>query len=331
MSKIICLTSETLDSIIADFREKLATAKLSDGKINCTRSFDKIERKAELKFAELAWLKMQTLVREYDKEIAWHGIAMRGDDKSKDEYIITDIIVYPQEVTGATVTTDQTEYQTWLYHLDDEVFNNVRMQGHSHVNMGVTPSAVDTNLYESLLAQLDDTMFYIFIIWNKRNEKTIKIYDLAKNVLFETQDVTVSVMDDDIGIEALLRDAKNKVKDKSYNAKSYGGSNYSGGYSDVYGGYSSYSGYGGYSGDYGAQLHTTTPSQTSQTKPTEPITLTPSESSQKPAKTAEIVDISGGVFDNKSKKRKGRRKKDKYKSSNSKYPTSWNGRFGIYD
>lgn len=323
MSKLIKLMPETFDNIVADFREKLATAKLSDGKINYTRSFDKIERKAELKFTELAWLKMQTLVREYDKEIAWHGIAMRGDDKTKDEYIITDIIVYPQEVTGATVTTDQAEYQGWLYNLDDEVFNNVRMQGHSHVNMGVSPSAVDTNLYESLLAQLDDTMFYIFIIWNKRNEKTVKIYDLAKNVLFETQDITVSVMDDDIGIEALLRDAKNKVKDKSYNAKSYGGLNYSGGYSDVYGGY------GGYSGEYGKWSNTTTSSQTSQTKPADPITVTLSESNQKPDETAEIVDISGGVFDNKSK-RKGRRK-DKHKSSNSKYPASWNSGVGIYD
>jgi hypothetical protein len=36
--------------------------------------------------------------------------------------------------------------------------------------MGTTPSGVDTNLYDQLLGQLEDDMFYIFMIWNKRWE-----------------------------------------------------------------------------------------------------------------------------------------------------------------
>lgn len=191
MSKIIKMTPENIAELRKDFEEALRGMKLSDGKISFTRTFGTIQRKATLQFTEIAWLKMQTLVREFDKEVAWHGIAKRGDEDGKDSYIISDILVYPQEVTGATVNTDQEKYQMWLMGHDDEVFNSIRMQGHSHVNMGTSPSSVDTSLYDRILEQLDDDMFYIFLIWNKRGDKTIKIYDLAKNVLFETSDITV--------------------------------------------------------------------------------------------------------------------------------------------
>lgn len=239
MSKIIKMTSQNLDELRRDFEEALKGVKLSDGKINFTKTFGSIQRKATLYFTELAYLKMLTLVREFDKEVAWHGIAKRHDTE-EDAYVISDILVYPQEVTGATVNTDQEKYQMWLMNHEDDVFNNIRMQGHSHVNMGTTPSTVDTSLYERLLDQLDDTMFYIFLIWNKRNEKTIKIYDLAKNVLFETADVTVSLIEDGTGMEKFLSTAKEMVQDKKYTPTTP--TNYGKPY-----------GYGGYYGTYGNQ------------------------------------------------------------------------------
>jgi hypothetical protein len=280
MSKIIRLTSDVFDSVLEDFKDMLESIKLSDGKVNYTKSFDKIERKAELMFTELAWLKMQALIKEFDKEVAWHGIARRGDDETKDEYIISDIMVYPQEVTGATVTTDQAEYQTWLYQFDNEVFNNIRFQGHSHVNMSTYPSKTDTDLYEKLLAQLDNTMFYIFMIWNKRGEKTIKIYDLAKNVLFETSDVTVSVLDDGLGIESLLKDAKGKVREEKY---SYSGAYFKEKYN--------------YYGDAGWDYTTVEPAA-----PSTPYVgiATTSPTSKDTSKDASLVQ---------SKKRKGKMKK----------------------
>lgn len=222
MSKPIKMTSENLLEIRKEFEEALKGLKLSDGKISFSKTFGNTQRKAKLYFTEMAWLKMLTLVREFDKEVAWHGIAKRGDNPAEDSYVISDILVYPQEVTGATVNTDQEKYQLWLMNHEDEVFNNIRMQGHSHVNMGTTPSSVDTSLYDRILEQLDDDMFYIFLIWNKRNEKTIKIYDLAKNVLFETADVTVQVLDDGTGIESFMKSAKEMVQDKKYPPVSYG-------------------------------------------------------------------------------------------------------------
>lgn len=234
MAKIIKLTPGYIEDALAAFKESLNNSKLSDGQISFTKSFGNVDRKASVFFTELAWLKMQTLIREFDKEVAWHGIAKRGEDSEKDEYYITDILVYPQEVTGATVNTDQEKYQSWLMGHEDEVFNNIRMQGHSHVNMATSPSSVDTSLYDRILDQLDDDMFYIFMIWNKRGDKTIKIYDLAKNVLFDTSDCTVYILDDGTGVERFLKNAKEMVKEKVYTPVVPAG------------GYNGYNGYNGY-------------------------------------------------------------------------------------
>lgn len=230
MSKIIKLTDSMIEDLCKDFRDSLTSSKMSDGKVTYTKSFQNYDEKATLYFTETAWIKMATLVSEFDKEVAWHGVAKRGDDKSKNEYIVSDIMVYPQEVTGSTVNTDQTKYQNWLYSFDDDTFNNIRFQGHSHVNMGTTPSAVDLTHQNSILEQLNDDMFYIFIIINKKHDKTIKIYDLAKNMLFETKDVTIQFIDDGLGLREFISEAKSMVTEKTYSYKSYNnyGNNYYG-------------------------------------------------------------------------------------------------------
>lgn len=230
-SKPIKLTPVIIDEIREEFMKYLKGGKIQDGKISFNKNLSSTERKATVFFTETAWNKMQALIREFDKEVAWHSIASRiGDDLSKDEYLISDILVYPQEVTGATVTTDQQKYQNWLMQHDDETYNNIRCQGHSHVNMAVVPSGVDLQFYESILSQLNDDMFYIFMIWNKKGDRTIKIYDLAKNILFdnscevkvlknsETLDFTFEGCSDEEKAAAVkaVMDLRNKKKTDSF-------------------------------------------------------------------------------------------------------------------
>ena len=235
MSKMITLPQEILNQYTQEFYEILRTGKFSDGKINFTKTLGTVDRKATVLFTEMAWQKMQTLIREFDKEVAWHGVAERCEEK--DTYLISDILVYPQEVTGSTVTTDQNEYEMWLMKQEDDVFNNIRMQGHSHVNMSTSPSSVDLNLYDGILSQLDSDMFYIFMIYNKRGEKTVKLYDLRENILFETADVTVAVKE--VGdLTGFLEEAKELVVTKTYN---YGTGVKTDG--NAYPGYPSYGGY----------------------------------------------------------------------------------------
>ena len=216
MAKLIKIDDKTKQEMREEFDKALQDIKLSDGKFTFTKTIGKVDEKAQVYFTLEAWLKVKALVSKFDKEVAWHGIAKRAkhSEEEKNTYIISDILVYPQVVTGATVNTDQEKYQMWLMEQEDDVFNNIRFQGHSHVNMGVSPSSVDTAWYDEILAQLSDDMFYIFMIFNKKNEMWCKVYDMQSNICFEPSDVSVSVLDDGIGLDEFIDGAKKMVQDK---------------------------------------------------------------------------------------------------------------------
>lgn len=212
MSKIIKLTAEYIEECIRDFAETLQNAKIQDGKINYSRTLVGGGEKATLVFSPMAWYKMHLLIDKFDSEVGWHGTIERGENPR--EYVVTDILVYPQEVTGATVNTDQEGYQTWLDNLDDDTFNALHFHGHSHVNMGTSPSGVDIEHQASIIEQMRGDMFYVFVIWNKKGDKNIKIYDFKENTLFETSDVEVVVPDNEL--DPFLEEAMSLVKKKTY-------------------------------------------------------------------------------------------------------------------
>ena len=216
MSKYIKATPIIEEKIREEFEKAIQNIKMSDGKFSLSVTFMGEKRKATVYYSALAWEKQNAILREFDKEIAWHGVARRGDDPEEDEYYIDDIMVYPQSVTAASVEMDTEEYANWLMeNAEDERFDNIRMQAHSHVNMGVSPSGVDLNHQEEILAMLGDDDFYIFMIWNKSLSVNTKIYDMQKNVLFETGDVTIKVEGLDY-IEEFIDEAKDMVKNKTY-------------------------------------------------------------------------------------------------------------------
>lgn len=225
MSRLIKMTPEYIEECRKEFEEALKLAKLSDGKLNFTKTFTSGTRKAKVFFTPPAWAKMVILINEFDKEVAWHGVAHRVGEvegesvpaNSECEYIITDILVYPQEVTAATVEMDTEKYATWLMeNIEDERFNNIRMQGHSHVRMAPTPSSVDLTHQEEILNMLGDEDFYIFMIWNKSFASNIKVYDMKENTLFENSDVTVRILDEVGDLNDFLTDAKAMVKERTY-------------------------------------------------------------------------------------------------------------------
>lgn len=227
MPKPIVLTEEVIQEMAQDFAKKLRTAKLSDGKLTYTQSFSYEADdggKVYVVFKPEAYAKMLTLLYSFDSEVAWHGTVERLAD---DCFMISDILVYPQEVTGTTVNTDQDKYQQWIMEIDGEVFDKLHMQGHSHVNMQTSPSVTDLTHQEAILSQLDDQRFYIFMIWNKRMEHNIKIYDMASNTLYEDSDITVTVQGEGCDMDRFIKDAKSAVV-KKYGGYAYGGSNYGG-------------------------------------------------------------------------------------------------------
>ena len=227
MAKYIKMTPEIREecrlSFLAELEKALTCGKLIDGKLSFSKSFTTIDRKAHVYFSEIAWMKITTLLREFNKEVAWHATAYRipGDN---DEYLIKDILVYPQTVTASTVDMDVEKYAQWLQEnimAGDERFDHIRCQMHSHVNMGVFASGTDTQHQEEILGQLGDNDFYIFMIWNKSLNVYMRIFDMQKNILFETTDCEWAVLEDVVGLRSFLEDAKKIVKEQVYTPGAY--------------------------------------------------------------------------------------------------------------
>lgn len=223
MSKPIYLTDAVIAEMTNEFAKSIRNMKMCDGNVSYTKKFTyENDDPITLRFSPVAYIKMVMLLQDFTTEVAWHGVSRRTDDG----FIITDILVYPQDVSGATVNTDQEGYQKWLIGIDDDIANHLHTQGHSHVNMGTTPSTVDLNHQDAIIRQLGNNDYYIFMIWNKSLNHTIKIYDITNNTLYEDGDIAIMVTGVDCDLDQFMKDAKGIVKMKSYatqnNWSSYG-------------------------------------------------------------------------------------------------------------
>ena len=149
-----------------------------------------------------AYTKMRALVNKTETEIGWYGTVCKMPGLNN-VYIIEDILVYPQTVTGATCTQDDDKMFEFEMSLTTEQVNSKRFHGHSHVNMGVTPSGVDENFYQDILTQVTD--YFIVAITNKREEYTVRFYDIENNIMYS-----------DVPIEVLLDGVEGQTIDQWY-------------------------------------------------------------------------------------------------------------------
>lgn len=180
------LTNRQIQDMVEAIRQQLKGIKAASTSVKLDYKMKSIESEpATLVIEDMAWKKMQALIDQCSKEIAWHGTVT----KAHNVYTITDVFVFPQMVTGATVTSDETTYSTWLMEQPDEVFNNLRFHGHSHVNMATNPSAVDLKYQDDVLKNLND--FYIFAIFNKRGSNWVTIIDVIDNIVYEDKDINL--------------------------------------------------------------------------------------------------------------------------------------------
>lgn len=175
------------DSIIKEITKKLKQNKEVHPKlidyISCA--------KPTVKFTEEAEKKMWALVTNCSSEIGWHGLVERNGTT----FTIYDILVYPQEVTSATITADEKLFSDWIQGYIEkptDEFEHMRMHGHSHVNMACSPSGVDTNLQMDTLATLTEDDYYIFMIVNKKKDMWIQIYDNKTGIVYEKDDISIN-------------------------------------------------------------------------------------------------------------------------------------------
>jgi hypothetical protein len=191
--------TEFIPSIMASVEESLANIKACDTKVNISWDISSLFKstvkdllKTHIDIEILPWTKMVTLIDAVSTELAWHCIVDRID---RDHFIIRDVMMYPQEVTGTAVDSNDAKYPDWLNAIDDETFARIRGQGHSHVHMGSTPSGADTAFYQRMLTSVTD--YYIFFIMNKKGDLWVNLYDVQHNLIYEQEDIVVSLVDND--------------------------------------------------------------------------------------------------------------------------------------
>lgn len=160
-----------------------------------------------------------TLVHNYSSEIGWQGYVRV---QNKNTYVIEEILVYPQRVTGATVEDDHEKFAAWIGQIPIDKLNAVRLYGHSHVNMAVNPSGTDIAQFQTYKEQTDD--FYVMMIVNKKNEFRIDIYDKATNQTFIGCEFLISYDEN----KELLAEAEKLVERKvyTYQPRTYGSRGY---------------------------------------------------------------------------------------------------------
>lgn len=225
MAKQIKLTEEDIAEAVQDymngaekFKEDLMKANMDDGAIEYkySKKYPEFEKKANVTMESKAWNKQKALIDGFSSEVAWHCVSHRGENDG--EFVVDDVIIYPQKVTGTTVNTDLTEYQKWYLSQPDDIYTNIRTQCHSHVNMGVSPSGTDLTDQKKTLELLGDDDYYIFMIWNKKYEVYCVIFDIANNVKYESEDIEVEIVDED-GVLDFMEEAMNVVKKETYTPK----------------------------------------------------------------------------------------------------------------
>lgn len=160
-----------------------------------------------------AYVKLRKLVDDTTTEIGWYGTVTKMPG-FESVYVIDDIIVYPQVVTGATCVQDDDRVFEFELSLSTDQVNRKRFHGHSHVNMGVTPSGVDEQFYQDILTQVED--YFIIMVTNKSGNYYTRFYDMQNNILYTSIPVQV-MLDDGIALEHWYDDAtQNNLKEHTY-------------------------------------------------------------------------------------------------------------------
>ena len=225
----IRLTDDAINAYMTALKEQLTNMRMykkTTFSVDPAKSIQSTTRPV-INFNALAYIKMLTLVDNCATECAWHGIVEANEERTR--FDIVDILVYPQTISGPTVQTDELKCTEWKNALSDDVYNNLRMQGHSHVNFGATPSGVDTTLYENMLNVMNQNSYYIFMITNKKRSFWFEIHDLANNIIYETEDIDVTVSGEDLAEWYKTQKALFKTQTITAAAKSgvvYGGPQY---------------------------------------------------------------------------------------------------------
>lgn len=154
--------------------------------------------------------KMELYCALCEKEIGWLGFVKRYEDNS---FLIEDVVLLKQEVHATTTEIDPTALLDFWGQTPVERQPDIKLWGHSHVNMAPNPSGQDDNQMSYFR---DGNPWFIRLITNKKGDINITIYDYANGYEIHSEELYTYDPNRLELKKAIMEEMKEKVTEKTY-------------------------------------------------------------------------------------------------------------------
>lgn len=171
-----------------------------------------LDNRYELYILPLARQKMEMYCDLSEGEIGWLAYVEQFD---KQGFLITDCALLKQEVHSTTTEITAEGLLEFWNNCTPENQAKIKLWGHSHVNMSVTPSTQDNNQMDYFK---DGNPWFIRLITNKKREYYIDIYDYANGIQIHMDQSDLITYNPEAGElrQAIQEEIKEKVSKKEY-------------------------------------------------------------------------------------------------------------------
>ena len=152
-----------------------------------------------------AFNKIFEYVNGIDKEIGWLGTVIRDGLN----FFIDDVFLFKQEVHSTTTEITPEGLNEFAMELMSEqngieTWNNMKLWGHSHVNMGTNPSGQDDKQIETFESCGYD--FFIRMICNKKGSMRLDLYDYTTGIIYEELNYTIYYSEEDLAFKSSIEE-----------------------------------------------------------------------------------------------------------------------------
>jgi len=155
--------------------------------------------------------KMKVYIDECDQEVGWLGTA----HKHGNTYIIDDVMLFDQEVHSTTTEITPEGLSSFGEKILNtkngiELWNSIKVWGHSHVNMSTFASHQDDEQMKVFSDSGHD--FFIRIIGNKKDEMRIDLYEYTTGVIYHHIPWLIEKTEEEIKIENHIKALQEEIK-----------------------------------------------------------------------------------------------------------------------
>ena len=217
---------------MADLRSKLkykiSTTSTTASGVVPIRGATQYPDEPSIYFTREAWVKQCYLVAKCPMEVGW--FALVDYNETDNSFTITELVIPCQEVTMAETDIGKEDLADAAMELIENGKDTSKMYAwfHSHVNMGVSPSAQDEYQVEDFLEDLADqpeVPAFIRGIQNKAGDLKLDVYYIQHGVAYQNLDFSVIHDDDPQWLTDIEGEITTKVTAKTYQQQyqQYGG------------------------------------------------------------------------------------------------------------